>query len=142
MKMQITNLFSKSLITNRLNFVRYYRKFSKFNLKLNKELEEIIVGLMLGDLFAEKVSIKSNTRLQFKQSSKNKDYISHLYSLFKEYCGSKPKVLSYFDNRPNKNQTYFSIKFNTYSLPCFNRFRLLFYNEKGVKIIPENLDSL
>lgn len=142
MKMQITNMFSKNFITNKLNFVRCYRKSSKFNLKLSKELEEIIIGLMLGDLFAEKVSIKSNTRLQFKQSSINKEYINHLYSLFKEYCGSKPKILSYFDNRPNKNKSYFSIKFNTYSLPCFNKFRLLFYNDKGVKFIPDNLNSL
>ena len=50
--------------------------------------------------------------------------------------------MSYFDNRPHKNKSYFSKKFNTYSLPCFNKFRLLFYNDKGVKIIPENLDSL
>ena len=50
--------------------------------------------------------------------------------------------MSYFDKRPHKNKSYFSIKFNTYSLPCFNKFRLLFYNDKGVKFIPENLDSL
>ena len=29
--------------------VRFYRKSAKFNLKLDNELEEIIVGLMLGD---------------------------------------------------------------------------------------------
>ena len=54
----------------------------------------------------------------------------------------KPKVLTYFDKRPNKNKSYFSIKFSTYSLPCFNKFRLLFYNDEGVKIIPKNLCSL
>ena len=83
MKMQLTNLFSKHFTTNKLDFVRYYRKSTKFNLELNKELEEIITGLMLGDLFAEKASTKSNTRLQFKQSSINKEYINHLYILFK-----------------------------------------------------------
>jgi len=41
--------------TNLLHvFVREYRKSAKFNLKLDIELEEILVGLMLGDLFAEK----------------------------------------------------------------------------------------
>ena len=138
MKMQLTNLFSKHFTTNKLKFVRYYRKSSKFNLELNKELEEIIIGLMLGDLFAEKASTKSNTRLQFKQSNINKEYINHLYILFKEYCGSKPKTLSYFDNRPNKNKSYISIKFNTYSLPCFNKFRLLFYNDENNIIILKN----
>ena len=109
MKMQLTNLFSKHFTTNKLKFVRYYRKSSKFNLELNKELEEIIIGLMLGDLFAEKASTKSNTRLQFKQSNINKEYINHLYILFKEYCGSKPKTLSYFDNRPNKINLIFQL---------------------------------
>lgn len=32
--------------------LRQYRKSSKHNLILTSELEEIIIGLMLGDLFA------------------------------------------------------------------------------------------
>jgi hypothetical protein len=48
--------------------VREYRKSAKYHLTLNIELEEIIIGLMLGDLFAEKIRLSSNTRLQFKQS--------------------------------------------------------------------------
>lgn len=140
--MQLTNLLNYKFTTNKLNLVWYYRKSTKFYLELTKELEEMIIGLMLGGLFAEKISFNSNTRLQFKQSSKNKEYIDHLYSLFKEYCGSEPKVFSYFDHRPNKNKSYFSIKFSTYSLPCFNKFRFLFYNDEGVKIISDNLESL
>lgn len=97
---------------------------------------------MLGDLFAEKRYYKSNTRLQFKQSNKNKDYIDHLYDLFKEYCGSKPKISNSYDIRPSKNKVYSSIKFTTFSLPCFNKFRALFYNSSGVKIIPDNLEDL
>lgn len=33
-------------------FVRYYRKSTKYDLELNADLIEIIIGLMLGDLFA------------------------------------------------------------------------------------------
>jgi hypothetical protein len=40
-------------IYNRI-FTRFYRKSVKFNLQLNRELKEIIFGLMLGDLFSEK----------------------------------------------------------------------------------------
>lgn len=75
-------------------FIRLYRKSAKFHLELSFELEEIIIGLMIGDLFAEKRNPNSNTRLQFKQSRKNKDYIDHLYSLFKEFSGSEPKITS------------------------------------------------
>jgi hypothetical protein len=91
--------------------IRSYRKSVKYNLDLSSELEEIIIGLMLGDLFAEQNNSNSNTRLQFKQSNENKEYIDHLYNIFKEYCGSKPKVISSFDSRPKKNKVYHSIKF-------------------------------
>jgi LAGLIDADG DNA endonuclease family len=76
------------------------RKSSKFDLNLSMDLEEIIIGLMLGDLFAEKIKPTSNTRLQFKQSIKNEVYIDHLYSLFNNYCGSSPKITTSIDKRP------------------------------------------
>ena len=34
----------------KLNFVRFYRKSSKFDLSLSTDLEEIIIGLILGYL--------------------------------------------------------------------------------------------
>jgi hypothetical protein len=58
------------------------------------------------------------------------------------YCGSAPIYLSYFDSRPNKNKEYKAIKFQTYSIPCFNIYRELFYNLNGVKIIPTALSDL
>ena len=99
------NLFYRSV------FVREYRKSSKYNLTLDMDLEEIIVGLMLGDLFAEKRKLSSNTRLQFKQSAKNKAYVDHLYALFENYCNSPPKITTTFDMRPGKKELNRSIKF-------------------------------
>ena len=125
-----------------LMFVRFYRKSSKYDLELNADLKEIIIGLMLGDLFAEKRNPNSNTRLQFKQSIKNKVYIEHLYSIFKDYCNSEPKITTSIDQRPGKKDLNISIKFWTQSLPCFNQFRELFYDELGTKYIPSNLDEL
>ena len=125
-----------------LMFVRFYRKSSKYDLELNADLKEIIIGLMLGDLFAEKRNPNSNTRLQFKQSIKNQVYVDHLFSMFKEYCNSEPKITSSYDNRPGKKEFNVSIKFWTQSLPCFNQFRELFYDDSGNKFIPLNLESL
>lgn len=93
---------------------------------------------MLGDLFAEKIKPTSNTRLQFKQSIKNKEYIEHLYFLFKEFCHSEPKVTPSIDKRPGKKELNISIRFWTSSLPCFNKFRELFYDDSGKKFIPLN----
>lgn len=125
-----------------MNQIRFYRKSSKFYLEISSELEQIITGLILGDLFAEKSKPTYNTRLQFKQSIKNKEYIDHLYSLFKEYCHSEPKITTSIDQRPGKTELNVSIKFWTSSLPCFNKFRELFYNNSGVKFIPNNLEEL
>src|ERR1700722_15441583 len=109
----------------------------KLNLKLTIELEEILFGLMLGDLHAERRKTNHNTRIQFKQSIKNKNYIEHLYSLFKPYCNSNPKSNDYFDKKLKKNKFYSSIKFLTFSFPFFNKFRTMFYpSPQGIKILP------
>lgn len=122
--------------------VRLYRTSAKNHLILTSELEEILYGLILGDIHAERRNVNSNTRIQFKQSIKNKAYIDHLYSLFQNYCGSEPKINSSFDSRPNKNKIYSSIKFWSLSLPCFNKFRTMFYNSEGIKILPLNIADL
>jgi hypothetical protein len=129
------------LLKKKLN-ARTYRKSPKSNLELLEPLKEIIIGSMLGDLSAERRNLKSNTRLQFKQSTVNEFYIRHLYSLFKDYCGSEPITMSKFDSRPEKFKEYSSIKYQTLSLPCFNIYREFFYDSKGIKIIPLNLGEL
>jgi hypothetical protein len=96
---------------NVIKNLRFYRKSAKHNLVLTTELEEVIIGLILGDVYAEKRNCNSNTRLQFKQSIKNKVYIDHLYSLFKEYCNSEPKSTVSLDTREGKKLENISIKF-------------------------------
>jgi LAGLIDADG DNA endonuclease family len=96
---------------------------------------------MLGDLGCERPNLNCNTRLQFKHGDKQLSYIEHLYDLFKDYCKSPPILLIKHDNRPNKNKIYKAVKFNTRSLPCFNEFRELFYNDKGIKIISNDIGN-
>src|SRR5690348_3261229 len=81
-------------------------KSAKSHLELPFSLHEIIIGSMLGDLTAEKPNERCNTRLHFKQSIINKEYINHLYELFKDYCGTLPNNLSYYDKRTNKMKEY------------------------------------
>ena len=142
-KFNLKTIYSNvNSININLGTTRMYKTSKKANLLVTNLLDEIIIGCMLGDLSAEKPSVNSNTRIQFKQSLKNKLYIEHLYSLFQEYCGSQPLILSNFDSRPNKMKEYKAIKFQTLSLPCFNKYRELFYSENGVKHIPNNLEDL
>lgn len=103
---------------------------------------------MLGDSGSEKRNLKSNTRLQFKQSIQQIEYVEHLYTLLQDYCSSPPIILTQNSTcgapHPRAGSTvkkFKSIKFSTRSLPCFNEFRELFYNENGVKYIPKNIGN-
>jgi hypothetical protein len=105
---------------------------------LPKEFKDILVGLLLGDLSAEKQTL--NVRLRFKQSTKHKDYLNHLFELFSTYCPNVPKTNNLApDKRTGK--VYSNIWFNTYSLPCFAELYNLFYLE-GKKVIPLNIGEL
>ena len=57
----------------------------KKNKKIDPELDEIIIGLILGDVFVRRDKPTQNSRLQFKQSTIHKEYIDHLYELFNEF---------------------------------------------------------
>ena len=127
---------------NKHLFIRNYRTSNKISLTIPNYLHEIIIGSLLGDLTAERPNIKCNTRLQFKQSLINEKYINHMYNLFQIYCGTGPLNMFKFDNRVNKNKTYYAIKFQTLSLPCFNIYKELFYNSEGKKILPKNIEDL
>jgi len=54
--------------------------------------KEVIFGSMLGDLTAERTHFKGNTRLRFYMSLKNEKLIYHLYSIFKQYVKTEPKI--------------------------------------------------
>lgn len=118
---------------------RLYRTSTKAHMVLSSYLMEVAVGCMLGDLHAEKPSANHNTRLQFKQSAVNLQYIIHLFELFNAFCGTPPLWLSWYDARPNKLKIYHAVKFQTFSLGCFNILRELFYNAEGVKVVPGNI---
>ena len=47
---------------------------------------------MLGDLTSERTHLNGNTRLRFYMSLKNKDLIYYLYSIFKPYVKTEPKI--------------------------------------------------
>jgi hypothetical protein len=109
-----------------------------FNLPHN--LKDIIVGLTLRDLHMQKQSKGRNPNLQFSQGLIHKDYIFHLYDLFKGYCSSEPKIS---EQKPHSvtGKVYTRVRFNTNCLPCFNEMYYLFYPE-GKKIIPLNIGEL
>lgn len=126
-------------------FTRGYRTSKFAQLTVPQELHDVIIGLMLGDLHAEKPSAKANTRLSFKGGLINAPYILHLFGLFSNftisnYTTGESKLGIKGHSKYGKLYGY--IKFNTVSIIAFNIYRSMFYNSSGVKYIPHNIGVL
>lgn len=94
---------------------------------LPKNLKDILIGLLLGDIHARFRFGK--TSFVFLQGIGNQEFLYHLYNLFSHYCPSEPKIKSNpTDIRTGK--IYSNISFTTYTLPCFNELYHLFYLSK------------
>ena len=108
-------------------------------------LNEIIIGLLLGDGHIQRRSLKGNSRFLYGQSSLRKHhfyYFNHVYELFQSYLSIdfKFKETSFLDKRTQVK--YSSVQFATLSLPCFNFYKNLFYDSNNIKIVPLNIDKL
>ena len=123
---------------------RRLTKEEKEQFSLTQNQEEMVVGLLLGDLYARKFKGGVNACLEFKQGIIHEDYLLDLYERFKELCPAALRIKTKILNpQPDKRtgRVYSAIYFNTYSLPCFNKFYILFYPE-GRKIVPLNIGVL
>lgn len=118
----------------------YLTKAERSLFTLSSDLKEILIGLILGDLFIEKPKACINVRLVFKQGAVHTEYLQHLYELFGDFCGMDPKIPAQSpDKRTGK--IYESIRFFTFSLPCFLEFYNLFYIS-GKKVVPSIIGDL
>jgi len=108
-------------------------------------LKEIIFGLMLGDLSAERYSTNGNTRLRFYLSSINEEYANHLYLKFQEYVKTPPKKITRkLSNLTGKIHT--DIAFSTLKYSFFNWVMEEFYKKdpvlnRNIKILPLNTEK-
>jgi hypothetical protein len=99
-----------------------------------------LIGLLLGDVFAERNKPTHNTRLSFEQSqSEHESYLLFLYSLFKNLVGTEPKS----PKRKAYSLTgkfYPSLAFKTLAFPFLNVSHELFYST-GIKSVPQNISD-
>jgi hypothetical protein len=94
-----------------LNKVRQLTKLERSQFVLSKDLKEILIGLLMGDLCANKRKSAVNARLVVEQGLIHKEYLCHLYELLKIYCGTGPQISNRLpDKRTGK--TYTRIKFH------------------------------
>ena len=120
-------------------------KVERSKINIGEPLNEIIIGLLLGDGQVQSRQLNGNSRFMYGQSSLRENhlnYFNHIFDLFKPFISKEYKVKSrsFIDKRTNK--TYSSILFATLTLPCLTNYRDLFYNLEGKKIIPNNINQL
>jgi hypothetical protein len=53
-------------------------------LKISKNQKEVLIGLILGDAHLEKSLNGFSYRLKIEQSVKKKEYVYHLFNIFKD----------------------------------------------------------
>lgn len=104
----------------------------KRKLKLTKEQREVLVGILLGDAHLETQDRGRTYRLKVEQSSRHKDYVFHLYELFRDWVLTppQPRVRRYPSGR-EKVQWWFQ----TVSHGAFRFYAHQFYRA-GRKTVP------
>lgn len=90
--------------------------------KITKFQKEVLIGLILGDARLEQSPNLLTYRLKIEQSIDKKEYIEHLYNIFKDWTLSEPKQ--------NRNNLVFQTRFSK-SLVFFGK---QFYINKKKKI--------
>lgn len=133
-----------TLNSNSNNLKTKLNKVDRSKFIIESPLNEILIGLLLGDGHVQKRSLNGNSRFMFGQSSLRShhlNYFKYVLNLFKPYLSEtfKLKEKTFKDNRTNN--TYKSVNFATLSLPCFNQYKTLFY-QNNKKIVPINIQEL
>ena len=108
-------------------------------MQLEDNLKQIMVGVILGDVYMRRFSIKSNTKVVFRQGVKNVEYLNHLYLLFKNFVLT-PLVKYTITDKITKIERY-NYSFSIMSLFCFNEFYEFFYSDVK-KLLPKDISKI
>lgn len=101
--------------------------------KLNTLQCEILVGILLGDASLQTESNGKTYRLRISQSEDHKDYLFHLYDVFKNLTTSPPIRYEFGDPR-KAGKKYFRWSFSTTQQDCFRFYGHQFYDGNKKKV--------
>ncbi len=106
---------------------------------VTKRQREILIGTILGDGYLQRTG-KRNARLKLEHSQHQKDYLWWKYEQLHNLMQDNPKRLERYN--PIWKRTYTYYRCQTHSLPLLGRYKRYFYDEQGLKRIPENIAQL
>ena len=109
--------------------------------KLTSMQREVLVGILLGDASLRTDTEGRRYRLQVSQSEQHKQYVFHLYEIYKNLTTSPPIRLSFSDSR-NPGKTYVRWTFSTTQQACFRFYGQQFYKKDGKRKCPRLIEKL
>lgn len=105
------------------------------NQKLTKYQREVLVGILLGDACLRTDSNGRTFRLSISQCEAHKEYVFHLYEIFKDLVTFLP-VRYIFKDKRNPKKEYFRWSFSTTQQGCLRFYARQFYKD-GEKRVPK-----
>lgn len=106
---------------------------------LTEQQEQIMFGGLLGDMHIEFRGL--NSRLKFRHGEKQQEYAIWKYEQLKNLVPSEPKIAIDKKKVDGIIVTYKVIWFNSYTNSTFNKYRNIWYNSLGEKIMPPNIQD-
>lgn len=103
--------------------------------------KEVLVGCLLGNASIEKKPGGCG-RLRFAQALVSKEYIEHLYEIFKNFVLTPPCVVVNTKYVKEHGPKYKCIAFSTLSFAIYSYFSDMFYTSDGGKQIPKSIEDL
>lgn len=104
----------------------------KKSLVLTIVQKEVLFGTLLGDATIPRQKLKGDYNVKFEQKYGNKQYVDHLYEIFKNFVGTGPAIR---EIKGGGAADRYSVWFRTYRHSFFTEFYNIFY-ENGKKIVP------
>lgn len=108
----------------------------------NEDVLSVIVGSLLGDSYGNRRSVEG-TRICYRQSIINKDYLFWLYSFFSQrgYCSNlEPRMYTRKLKHKGTEVVHSGYEFNTFTFRSFNWIHEMFYS-KGKKVIKPRIEN-
>ena len=109
-----------------------YTKYQLSIVILPKNIESIIIGIILSDGHLSLASRSKNAYLMFSQSLVKLAYLYFVFNLLNHYCQSYPK-LSIVKGSDN---IFYRLNIATRSMPCITEWHKYFYENKRKVIKP------
>jgi len=110
----------------------------KKRLKLSHDQKEILIGVLLGDATLETQNNGRTYRMKIEHSFNQRKYVEHLYSIFKDWVLSRPRIRNV---KLSNGKTYQSLAFSTVSHASFRFYAHQFYRGRK-KIVSRSVGKL